>query len=192
MINDNQTLGKHSKKHKSKKNCAHGVLGSGGVWWSGILPSRGTVHEKGEALPVSGVSWLHDSPSARDGPREGSIVGGSRGEGESCVAPAALARRMRRCAAWRRTMRPCGRPGNLSASTCVLRHTLRQPGSPLGPGPAARSRPFRGSGPQEAEAAQPQDPGDPGRATAGREELSDASAGRPRLAGCAHERAHRA
>ena len=57
--------------------------GSGGVWWTVILPSRGTVHGKGESLPVRRVSWPHDSPSARDGPREGRSVGGSRTNGES-------------------------------------------------------------------------------------------------------------
>ncbi len=56
--------------------------------WAGILPLRGTVHEKGESLPVRGPFRRHDASFARHGPREGSIVRESRAEGESRPRPA--------------------------------------------------------------------------------------------------------
>ena len=133
---------------------------------------------------VLGVRWgvvVRDSPFAWNGPQEGRIAARPAGfllprfsfcEGRSTrrekrarIAherrivrpPAPPVRRMRRCAERRRTMRPCGRPGDHKASTCVPRRAHLQSASPADPGPAARSRPFRRPDTSGGEAAQPQD-----------------------------------
>ena len=122
-----------------------------GVGWAALLPSRGTCHEKGEALPPL-------TPSAVDPPPVQRSAGGRpTADGDSVADPPLRGRE-------RRFFRP-------------TRATAREPEPP--PLPAARSRPFRSAGRVEAAPAQPYPSSKPHRrsrrATRSR---TDAAAGR--------------